>query len=97
MSKLIPEQALIYENANGVLYARYRDPPHNKIPRWVVGGHPQGFYPRTTIPLPVDWNYTRVDPAYELIDKNEKLRKKYIEFLEEQDKYLAWETMTQSQ
>jgi hypothetical protein len=33
----MPNEALIYENANGVIYARYRDPPHNKIPRWEVG------------------------------------------------------------
>jgi len=37
---LVPGQALIYERADGVTYARYRDPPHNKIPRWVVGGDP---------------------------------------------------------
>jgi len=37
---LIPGEALIYERANGVVYARYRDAPHNKIPRWVVGGDP---------------------------------------------------------
>lgn len=40
MTNLIPGQALIYERANGVVYARYRDPPHNTIPRWVVGGDP---------------------------------------------------------
>ena len=38
--KLIPGEALIYERANGVVYARYRDAPHNKIPRWVIGGDP---------------------------------------------------------
>jgi len=38
---LIPNQALIYERANGVVFARYRDPPHNKIPRWVIGGEPE--------------------------------------------------------
>ena len=38
---LIPGEALIYERANGVLYARYRDPPHNMIERWVVGGEPK--------------------------------------------------------
>ena len=38
--KLIPVEALIYERANGVVYARYRDAPHNKIPRWVIGGDP---------------------------------------------------------
>lgn len=40
MGQLIPNQALIYERANGVVYARYRDPPHNSIPRWVIGGDP---------------------------------------------------------
>ena len=41
MGKIIPNQALIYERANGVVFARYRDPPHNKIPRWVIGGEPE--------------------------------------------------------
>ena len=40
MRNLIPNQALIYERANGVVFARYRDPPHNKKPRWVIGGDP---------------------------------------------------------
>ena len=40
MGKMIPNQALIYERSGGVVYARYRDPPHNKIPRWVIGGEP---------------------------------------------------------
>lgn len=40
MGDLIQGQALIYENSNGVVYARYRDPPHNTIPRWIVGGDP---------------------------------------------------------
>ena len=31
---------MIYTRANGVIYANYRDPPHNKIPKWVVGGDP---------------------------------------------------------
>jgi hypothetical protein len=39
-NKLIPGEPLIYERANGVVYARYRDPPHNTIPRWVIGGDP---------------------------------------------------------
>ena len=38
--KHIPGEALIYERANGVVYARYRDPPNNKLPRWIVGGDP---------------------------------------------------------
>lgn len=38
MGDLIPGAALIYERVDGTVYARYRDPPHNKIPRWVIGG-----------------------------------------------------------
>jgi hypothetical protein len=41
-NKLIPGEALIYERADGVVYARYRDPPHNTKPRWIVGGDPAG-------------------------------------------------------
>jgi hypothetical protein len=40
--KLVPGAALIYERADGVTYARYRDPPYNNTPRWIVGGDPQG-------------------------------------------------------
>jgi hypothetical protein len=40
MGQLIPGQTLIYERANGVVYARYRDPPNNRLPRWVIGGDP---------------------------------------------------------
>ena len=40
MAKLLPNQPLIYERANGVVYARYRDPPHNSKPRWIIGGDP---------------------------------------------------------
>ena len=39
---MIPGEALIYTRADGVLYAQYRDPPHNNIPRWVIGGDPGG-------------------------------------------------------
>jgi len=40
MNKLIPGEALIYERANGVVYARYRDEPYKDIPRWPIGGDP---------------------------------------------------------
>jgi hypothetical protein len=40
---LIPGEALIYERSDGVVYAHYRDPPHNTIPRWVIGGDPAGM------------------------------------------------------
>jgi hypothetical protein len=41
MGNLIPNAALIYERVDNIVYARYRDPPHNTIPRWVVGGEPK--------------------------------------------------------
>jgi len=40
MGQLVPGQVLIYERANGVVYARYRDAPHNRTPKWIVGGDP---------------------------------------------------------
>ena len=40
MDKLIPGESLIYESADGVVYARYRDKP--EIERWLVGGDPAG-------------------------------------------------------
>jgi hypothetical protein len=36
LGNLIPNEALIYERANGVVYARYRDKP--EIKRWIIGG-----------------------------------------------------------
>lgn len=41
-NKMIPGEPLIYERHDGVVYARYRDAPHNLIPRWIVGGDPAG-------------------------------------------------------
>ena len=38
LGNLIPDQPLIYERANGVVFARYRDKP--EIPRWIIGGEP---------------------------------------------------------
>ena len=40
MGNLIPNEPLIYERSNGVVYARYRDKP--EIPRWIIGGDPAG-------------------------------------------------------
>jgi len=37
-NKMIPGEALIYERANGVVYARYQNKP--EIPRWIIGGDP---------------------------------------------------------
>ena len=38
MAKLKPNEPLIYERSNGVVYARYRDIP--EVERWVIGGEP---------------------------------------------------------
>ena len=43
MGDLLQGQALIYERVNDVVYARYRDAPHNKIPRWIIGGDADGI------------------------------------------------------
>ena len=43
MGDLLQGEALIYERANGVVYARYRDAPHDKIPRWIIGGDADGI------------------------------------------------------
>lgn len=36
--KLIPNEELIYERADGVVYARYAN--RHDIPRWIIGGDP---------------------------------------------------------
>jgi len=38
VQKLIPNEPLIYERSDGVVYARYRDKP--EIERWIIGGDP---------------------------------------------------------
>jgi len=38
LGKLIPNETLIYERSDGVVYAHYRDKP--EIPRWIIGGDP---------------------------------------------------------
>jgi len=41
MGSLHPGAAMVYERVNGTVYARYRDPPFDRIPRWKIGGSPQ--------------------------------------------------------
>ena len=41
MGDLIPGAKLIYERVDDSVYARYRDAPHNKIPRWLVESNRQ--------------------------------------------------------
>jgi len=93
--KLIPGEALIYERAAGIVYARYRDPPHNLKPRWIVGGDPEGFIPGTGMPRPEEWyEIENPMPDWTLIQQNKKLREMYTAYLIEQEKYKAWEVLS---
>ena len=69
--KLIPGEALIYERTDGVVYARYRDPPHNTKPRWIVGGDP-GAVARAQGKL---LDYGEWNRLCELADTNQTLKK----------------------
>ena len=40
LAKLKPNEALIYERNDGVVYARYQNRP--EIDRWIIGGDPAG-------------------------------------------------------
>lgn len=40
MGDLLPNEAIVYERSDGVVYAHYRDKPN--IDRWIVGGDPAG-------------------------------------------------------
>ena len=42
-TKMFQGEPLIYERVDEVVYAKYRDPPHNKIPRWIIGGDKDGI------------------------------------------------------
>jgi len=39
--KLQPNEPLIYENTDGIIWARYQNKPD--IPRWIVGGDPEAI------------------------------------------------------
>jgi hypothetical protein len=40
LGNLIPNEVLIYERSDGVVYARYQNKP--EIERWIIGGDPAG-------------------------------------------------------
>lgn len=67
--KLIPNEPLIYERANGVVYARYQNKP--EIPRWIIGGDP-GAIAREQGEL---MDYSQWKELCELAMKNEALKK----------------------
>ncbi len=67
--KLIPGKALIYERANGVVYARYAEDP--ELPRWIIGGDP-GSVARAQGHL---LDYSEWQQLCELAIENETLKK----------------------
>ena len=85
---------LIYESANGITYARYRNNP--SIPRWPVGGNTKGWIPGTNIICPKEWyEFDDVRPNFSVIMKHKKLKDAYKKFLLEQEKYIAWEKLSE--
>ena len=62
---------MIYERSNGVVYARYRDPPHNKVPRWIVGGDPGAVAKAQGNLL----DYSEWQNLYDVSNENETLKK----------------------
>ena len=67
--KLIPNAALIYERANGVVYARYTNKP--EIPRWIIGGDP-GSVARAQGEL---LDYSEWQDLCDVASENETLKK----------------------
>ena len=91
----IPGEKLIYERAAGIVYARYMNPELSHIPRWIVGGNPEGFIPGTGMPRPEEWwEIEDPMPDWTLIQQHKKLRQMYTAFLKEQEKYKTWEILS---
>ena len=90
----IPGEKLIYERAAGIVYARYMNPKLRHIPRWIIGGDPEGFIPGTGMPKPEEWVLLQqCTPDWNIMQKSDKLREMYTAFLIEQDKYVTWEKL----
>ena len=69
MGKLIPNEVLIYERSNGVVYARYQNKP--EVPRWIIGGDP-GAVARAQGKL---LDYGEWQNLCDVASKNETLKK----------------------
>jgi hypothetical protein len=67
--KLIPGKTLIYERANGVVYARYAEDP--ELPRWIIGGDP-GAVARAQGKL---LDYSEWQDLCDVASENETLKK----------------------
>ena len=62
---------MIYERSNGVVYSRYRDPQHNKVPSWIVGGDPGPVAKAQSQLL----DYSQWLDLFEVANENETLKK----------------------
>ena len=78
MGKLIPGEALIYERRNGLVYARYRDPPHNQIEPWVIGGD----YDSDNQANGNLFNWSEWQDMMRAADQNPTLKKQMIKLLD---------------
>lgn len=79
MADLIPGQALIYESYNGVVYARYRDPPYNTMyDRWIIGGDPDAVN-RATGNL---FGWSEWQDMMRIAENNETLKKQIDKLLD---------------
>ena len=88
----IKDKKLIFERANGITYARYANDPSTS--RWPVGGNTKGWIPGTQVQCPQEWyEFNDVRPNFALIVKNKKLQDAYKKFLQEQEKYIVWESL----
>jgi len=67
--KLKPGKTLIYERANGVVYARYAEDP--ELPRWIIGGDP-GAVARAQGKL---LDYSEWQDLCDVASENETLKK----------------------
>ncbi len=72
MGNLIPNEPLIYERSDGVVYAHYRDPPHNKIPRWVIGGEPDATAKALGIVSYDEWKN-----VMQIVESNANVKKQF--------------------
>ena len=69
MGNLLPNEELIYERANGVVFARYANRP--EIPRWIIGGDP-GAVARAQGKL---LDYSEWQKLCDLCEENSTLKK----------------------
>jgi hypothetical protein len=77
-SKLIPGETIVYEHVAGVVYAQYRDPPYNTLPKWIIGGDPTAVS-RAQGNL---FSYSDYQDMMRLAEHNETLKKQMQKLLD---------------